>query len=174
MFCKVEKCNKPIYARGYCRNHYRLFMLYGKPEYKQYSGGFNGYGYWRITINGNRVLEHRYIMEKFIDRPLNPSEKIHHINGIKTDNRIENLELINNQSEHMHIHHNNIWKKRKYNNVSINWSKYIIPEKRKRPRNKFIKKRKTCMIDECNRIEKCRNLCGTHFVAFRRFMRRKK
>jgi len=47
------------------------------------------------------VLEHRLIMEKYIKRFLSPEEQIHHINFIVDDNRIKNLQLFSNHSEHM-------------------------------------------------------------------------
>ena len=49
------------------------------------------------------VYEHRLIMEKNINRYLNPEEMIHHLNGTRDDNRIENLIIIK-QSEHMALH----------------------------------------------------------------------
>jgi hypothetical protein len=50
------------------------------------------------------VLEHRLVMEQKIGRFLERKEVVHHINGQKDDNRIENLVLLKNQSAHIYEH----------------------------------------------------------------------
>lgn len=59
--------------------------------------GLNRYldnnGYFLVTVNGEQVREHRYLLEKKLGRDLREDEIVHHKNGNRQDNRLRNLEL---------------------------------------------------------------------------------
>ncbi len=56
----------------------------------------------KYTIN-KKERKHRKIMEKFLGKRLAKDEVVHHKNGIRNDNRIENL-MVLTQSEHAKLH----------------------------------------------------------------------
>lgn len=76
-----------------------------------WKGGFNysSQGYIQVNVGiRKRKLQHRLVMEKHLGRELLKSEQVHHINGDKTDNRIENLQVLS-ASEHTKLHLERRW-----------------------------------------------------------------
>jgi hypothetical protein len=94
--CIVDMCDKKSKSKGYCGAHYERWKRWGDPlagRYNNENGHTNKQGYRIITRNGKPIKEHRYVMEQFLGRPLLPTENVHHRNGVRDDNRLENLEL---------------------------------------------------------------------------------
>jgi hypothetical protein len=78
-------------------------------RYKGAKGKCSQWGYMMIRMpqhpfaTNGYVREHRLVMEKFIGRYLDPRELVHHIDGNKKNNSIDNLKIVS-MSEHRRIH----------------------------------------------------------------------
>jgi hypothetical protein len=100
--------NKRRALAKYCCNQCHWLARKGKrlENHPHYKGGRikEGDGYIALRVNGVYRPEHRYLMEQHLKRTLSPDEVVHHINHVKDDNRIENLQVMT-RSEHARLHH---------------------------------------------------------------------
>lgn len=112
--CIIEGCGRPHESKGHCQAH-RLRRVKGSDlepkiaerttvywediEGRIWTSSLNPdkLGYVTYTLQGSNprkyYKEHRLVMERFLGRKLSAQEEVHHINGVRNDNRLENLEL---------------------------------------------------------------------------------
>jgi hypothetical protein len=67
------------------------------------TGCVDAAGYRRVRRDGKQVFEHRWVVEQHLGRKLLTTEHVHHVNGNRTDNRLENL-LVLTDSAHQAVH----------------------------------------------------------------------
>lgn len=92
----VERFTSQVGNRNYCSRECRTNDRIENPTRQPTS-----HGYVRVYVGlgapgamkSGHILEHRLVMQARLGRPLLRSEDVHHINGDRTDNRDENLEL---------------------------------------------------------------------------------
>lgn len=73
----------PSWKGGRTKSKYGYVAVWVPPD-SSFRSMAQSYGY---------VMEHRLVMAESLGRPLEPWESVHHINGVRDDNRLENLQL---------------------------------------------------------------------------------
>lgn len=96
--CSVSGCTRKVHVKGLCSMHYQRLKTRGDvgvPESRVQPGLRRKSRAGYIYIDGK--AEHKIVMERVLGRELLPREHVHHRNGVRDDNRPENLELWINQ-----------------------------------------------------------------------------
>ena len=105
--CSIAECTKTTrLKRGLCSMHYQRWLEYGDPFHitraAKGTGSISRDGYRRRRVADKKVMEHRFVWEQAYG-PIPDGFLIHHKNGNKLDNRIDNLELYH-RGEHTQYH----------------------------------------------------------------------
>lgn len=98
--CSVDGCDRNIANAEHqlCGLHWHRMQRRGTtdpapPRTRKPYTNTNGYVYERVDGERQGQLQHRLVMERTLGLPLASDETVHHKNGVRTDNRPENLEL---------------------------------------------------------------------------------
>lgn len=111
-FCSI-KCSGTTFKKGHkiSEKHKNILRARSGDKSHNWKGGryVTKVGYITIKVDRKNVLEHRHIMEQHLGRKLDRFEHVHHRNGNKADNRLENLKLMSIE-EHNRMHTEERWR----------------------------------------------------------------
>jgi hypothetical protein len=88
---QVRPSSKQIYCSRSCASKTKGGIIVDKQ------------GYRKLRKQGEYVFEHRFVVEEELNRPLLSYQVVHHINGNKADNRLENLKVMT-RANHQKLH----------------------------------------------------------------------
>lgn len=110
-------------------------------------------GYLKVTVNGHKELLHRVIIKAFVDIK-NDTFEVHHINGIVSDNRLDNLKVIYDRKSHVEKHALDISKGRSKKIIGINdFGEYIISESATKLNREYPQFSQSAIQKCCNNIQ---------------------
>jgi hypothetical protein len=102
----LDKLNKFSIKTRNISEGKKLSKLNRGSSSKLFRHGLSDNGYRVFRQNGKKTKEHRIVAERILRRSLDKNEVVHHVNGIKTDNRVENLWIFPSQKDHAKYHWN--------------------------------------------------------------------
>ncbi len=107
--CSVDGCDRKAKAQGYCYIHYQRWRAHGDPgsaaalRRRKGTGTITASGYVSHNTSRNQhKFEHHRVWER-ANGPIPEGHVLHHVNGDRRDNRLENLQLVT-RAEHVRLH----------------------------------------------------------------------
>ena len=171
--CAFYGCSMGTVCRALKDENINIRPRKSGPDHPQYKNGtYKDYDNYIIAGPSKKRL-HRVIIERHIQRTLFHWEHVHHVNGIKDDNDIDNLVIMpTREHSRFHIFLRNCGMEINKNNLE----KYCVKENGNTYRftkdiliglgiTNTIKKKtkKICIIDGCNNLQYGKRLCNKHY-----------
>lgn len=147
---RAKYCNKDCYQKDHSKRYIKAYCLFCDKEFETQESrpkifcslkcrydhnkrdgstyvGVNGYRYVKVHGHPNGaqsnywMLEHRHVMEQHLGRYLTFEETVHHKDGNKLNNALENLEVLSN-SAHVKLHNELQVKTQGYASINSDWA----------------------------------------------------